>query len=325
MLRAAREVSMIRSPATITTTHTMLGLLLMAALCCACSRAPSSPTQKGLLAVWGSSAKDVWAVGSDGTIVHFDGQALSLVPSGVTSTLQAVHGTGPNDVWMAGDDGRALHWDGHALTQAPIARDTTLLGEWARRPSDVWQVGIGIGDEVGVVCHWDGKAWRDDPVPGSASLWEVWGVNDELWLVGSSSKHLGLVEHVRGKQSDEIAFSGTTLRGVWGSAPNDVWVLPYNGPAQRWNGSAWSTPPWAACPGMLGLWGSGRNDVWAVGLSGAIAHFDGKAWSRAVSPTSDGLWSVWGSAPNDVWAVGGKGTVLRFDGKSWTKLQVSTR
>jgi hypothetical protein len=44
------------------------------------STVPSGTTQD-LLSVWGNSASDVWAVGSDaGTILHYNGTAWSGVP-----------------------------------------------------------------------------------------------------------------------------------------------------------------------------------------------------------------------------------------------------
>ena len=61
-----------------------------------------SNTTHGLYGVWGSSGNDVWAVGLSGTIVHFDGAAWSVVPSGTTVTLRSVWGTGPKDVWFGG-------------------------------------------------------------------------------------------------------------------------------------------------------------------------------------------------------------------------------
>jgi hypothetical protein len=43
--------------------------------------------------VWGSSASDVWAVGQDGAIAHWDGAAWSSSNSGTTSSLYAVWGS----------------------------------------------------------------------------------------------------------------------------------------------------------------------------------------------------------------------------------------
>src|SRR5262249_33282380 len=72
-----------------------------------------------LTSVWGSSANDVYAVGSDSTIVHYDGttweEAARMVPDGSTSfTLQSVWLDRQGDVWIA-DGNRIRHgtgWNG---------------------------------------------------------------------------------------------------------------------------------------------------------------------------------------------------------------------
>jgi hypothetical protein len=64
-----------------------------------------------LVGVWGSDPSNVWAVGLQGTIVHWDGRAWTSVSSGTTYDLYSVWGTAPDDVWAVGT-GTILHWDG---------------------------------------------------------------------------------------------------------------------------------------------------------------------------------------------------------------------
>jgi hypothetical protein len=60
-----------------------------------------------------------------------------------------------------------------------------------------------------------------------------------------------------------------------------------------------------------GVWGSAPNDAWIVGGNSGVTllHWDGTAWSIAISPTLGLLEGVWGSGPDDVWAVG-SGVIL---------------
>jgi hypothetical protein len=204
------------------------------------------------------------------------------------------------------------------------APDAILLGAWARGPADVWIVGLDKEGDSGLVRHWDGKTWNDRRVPGSASIWEIWGLGShELWWVGTSSAQGGFVMRGQDTSFSPVEFKGKALRGVWGSAANDVWVLPYEAPPQHWDGSQWSAASAVSKQPLLSIWGSSRNDVWAVGLAGAIVRYDGVSWSRSTSGTTDDLWSVWGSGASDVWAVGANGTMLRFNGKVWRKLSTA--
>ena len=47
-----------------------------------------------LVAVWGDRDDDIWAVGTNGLIVHWDGTAWRKEESGVVEQLSSVHGAG---------------------------------------------------------------------------------------------------------------------------------------------------------------------------------------------------------------------------------------
>ena len=72
----------------------------------------SSGSSMTLRAVWGSSKSDVFAVGDNGTILHFDGSRWRPMSSGTTEHLHGVSGTAPDDVYAGGDNGTALRYDG---------------------------------------------------------------------------------------------------------------------------------------------------------------------------------------------------------------------
>lgn len=75
---------------------------------------------------------------------------------------------------------------------------------------------------------------------------------------------------------------------------------------------------------LRGVWGTSSQDVWVVGAAGTIGHFDGSTWQAMQSGTSANLYGVAGSSPTDVWAVGEMGTILHYDGSSWTLQRSST-
>jgi hypothetical protein len=109
------------------------------------------------------------------------------------------------------------------------------------------------------------------------------------------------------------------LAAVWGSGPNDVWVVGYN-MIVHWDGMTWSISPANVGP-MNGVWGTSQKDVWAVGESGAILHYDGMVWVPSDAGTSATLNGVWGSGRSDVWTVGeqdGGGPIFHWDGNRWS-------
>ena len=52
--------------------------------------------------VWGTSATDVFVVGSYGTVARYDGNAWREETSGTTATLYGVWGTSSSDVFAVG-------------------------------------------------------------------------------------------------------------------------------------------------------------------------------------------------------------------------------
>ncbi len=130
----------------------------------------------------------------------------------------------------------------------------------------------------------------------------------------------------------EPAFDTSTtgaLSGVWGVAPDDVWIVggtPNQGEAYHYDGSSWSA---VAVPEGVGLlvwvYGFSTSDVWAVGVDGAGAHWDGTAWSAVDLGTEEDLWGVFGFAPDDIWVVGGNPDsgpplLLHYDGTRFSSV-----
>lgn len=121
------------------------------------------------------------------------------------------------------------------------------------------------------------------------------------------------------------------LSGVWGSAPDDVWVVggtPAGGELYHFDGAAWTAHDLPdGVPLLVWVHGFGPDDVWAVGLQGAVVHFDGAAWTRLDAGTTADLWGVFGLRPDELWLVGGDvvngpPTLLRYDGAAFTPYEL---
>ena len=149
-----------------------------------------------LLAIWGTSERDIWAVGGplgnsgfDALVVHYDGTAWRRMPAGGTNSFWWVHGTSASDLWMVGEKGRITHWDGTRFEERSSGTTATLFGVWAAAPDDAWAVG-GVPDQASdVLLHWDGASWKPDPLPemNKVALFKVWGASkDDVYVVGEA-------------------------------------------------------------------------------------------------------------------------------------------
>src|SRR5439155_304058 len=121
-------------------------------------------------AVWGATGNDVFAVGDDGSIWHYDGTSWTAQPSGTTQALYGVWGSGGTDVFAVGEGGTILHYDGTGWTAQPSATSEYVFGVWGSGGTDVFAVGTG-----GTIVHYNGTGWTAQASGTSAYLDGVWG------------------------------------------------------------------------------------------------------------------------------------------------------
>ncbi len=115
-----------------------------------------------LFKVWGSGPADVWAVGTGGVILHFDGAAWSAVASPTVDRLIAVWGTSAADAYAVGGDGTGLvlRWDGVRWSRFAAAPEP-LSGVWRASGGPLY-----VGGNRG----WLGRFTATDGAPRAAEL-----------------------------------------------------------------------------------------------------------------------------------------------------------
>lgn len=285
-----------------------------------CADAAWCPSETGvsnlyaLTSIWGSSATDVWAAGSGGTIVHWDGAAWKPAPvtPPVQNTFSNLVGSGPGDVWAISATNTIFHstgWNGTSagwtLAPSPFRDEFSIMpitAAWAHATGELRLGGPSflIEDDEGNFSTGNqfvkrdadgGVRWKG--IEGTATLDAIWGASpDDVWVAGDNSQvaswQLGMTMH------------GTRPAGA---ASELTWVEVDSQASVR----------------LSAIWGSSASDVWAVGDNGTIRRIRAGAerWEIVASPTSEPLHAIWGSGPNDVWAVGDNGTILHWDGQAW--------
>lgn len=168
-------------------------------------------------------------VAEDGTWNIGIGVDPSLCNALPCSQILAVHGSSADDVWAVGTGGAAVHVTG-ADGDAPVMKafDTrtwnVLNGVWAASANEAWAVGVG-----GVVRHHAGDALRwdiVDGIPTSTNLNAIWGSSTtDIWAVGDA----GVVLHFDGQAWTRVKIAGLGVRRpdlttVWMPEPGHVWI-----------------------------------------------------------------------------------------------------
>lgn len=145
------------------------------------------PNTGDIYSMWGSDAKNIWAVGSYGTIVKWDGtQWQRQQAMGVIQNLYGVWGSSATDVWIVGEKGRVLHHDGATWSLRDAGVTSDLWSVFALASDQAYAVGAG-----GVVLSWDGTTWSPQNSGTTATLYRVHGSSrTNLWAVGARGTSL---------------------------------------------------------------------------------------------------------------------------------------
>ncbi len=146
---------------------------------------PTIPTSATLKALMGSGGGELWAVGTDGLVAHFDGASWSTETHG-NGVLEDVYVRG-DEVWIVGVAGASRrNSDGSFEDLGPGT--TALHGVFGLPSGELWVVGDG-----GAWLAWNGTNWDEISTPTESSLRAVWADPAEgVWAGGDDGALLQL-------------------------------------------------------------------------------------------------------------------------------------
>jgi alpha-tubulin suppressor-like RCC1 family protein len=272
-----------------------------------------SGTTNTLYGIWGNSASDIFIVGSSGQILHYNGSTWSSMS--VSSTLYAVHGTSGSDVFAVGLNGVVYHYDGSSWSQMTSNTTTTLNSVWANNSNDVFAAGGS-----GTVMHYNGSTWSAMTTGTTSTLRDIFGTSgSNVYAVGLSNA----VIHYNGSTWTTLSGFPTTNYAVWASSSSDVFVTEYNAGSRHYDGSTWSS---MNTLGGYDIWGNSSSSVFALkNCCGFVYFYNGSSWSIITQQFEDELlYDVWKSDDNYTFVVGRTGTFLQNNGTTWSSISSGT-
>lgn len=296
-----------------------------------------------LFGVWGAVRADqtesIWAVGSGGKVLRFDGQRWSLMQTPSGAQLTSVWGTSETNVWAAGFDAVVLHYDGTQWSDvsppvelfvssdagivdrdAALARRANLWGIWVAGRENETDAVFAVGDR-GAVLLWQAGGWKRVGTGGvEEDLSAVWGANAEnVFAVGDFGTALKGSSAGFARQDTGIARA---LRGVWGRSASEVYAVGVEGTVMRFDGSAWSQVDGAPRQVLRDIWGpaSDRSITYIAGWDGALVRMGGGPTFRRGATfdvigcvTQHRLEGIWGRTVEEPAVPPGDGGVAQPD------------
>lgn len=264
------------------------------------------------IAIWGSSATNVYVLGNDMTtdsqrmVNSTDGglswQSVGSVPTGFWKGLW---GTGPSTLYIYGESGMIKTTNGGMSWTTVTTGVTSALNQMWGSSSDLWAAG-GSGT---VLRSTDGgTTWQKLSVPtafASKDMTAVWGSSASDVYIGTENGYVLRTTNGGSSFTSSKSKSGDSVIGLWGSGRSDVYVVTNSGVSRTTDsGASWSDSTPGATSGYSSVWGSGSADVY-VGSNGGLWHSsnNGKNWYRQYVPAGDSISDLWGSDASSVFAI----------------------
>ncbi|MBW2276225.1 MAG: hypothetical protein JRF63_01965, partial [Deltaproteobacteria bacterium] len=297
-----------------------------------------TPTTADLAAVWGTWFGNVWAVGEDGVILHFDGTGWTEVEyeADAHHNLHAISGASADLIWAAGASNFMLEYDGASWQQQNMpfqTADISWRGLCVRTPEEL--EAYVVGEHGKIVPHVDG-GWIGIKtcyagVPDFHAAWCA----DETDIFIAGHDHTAFKSSVLHREppasSSEISESVNhepidNMYGIAGDDDGNVWAVGFDdgvgSKLYRNDGDEFDVQT-TSDDELLGLWAHSTLGVWAVGNTAdddAVGVI--QAWTNTGDPeyhvefdgTSRfrGIWGVDNISDKHLIAVGKNGTILHI-------------
>ena len=270
-----------------------------------------SPSKEDLYGAWGSSLKDLYMVGANGTILHSqdNGISFTLEAPETKETLYGVGGTSPDNVFVVGANGTLLHSTDRGKTWLPrsFGARTSLRAVWSSPDGYTFVV----GEQGAILRSKDGLSWDTLPSNNTGILYSVWGNADAVYVTGEQ----GAILRSNDKGATWTALTSNTtenLRGVWGDSVGNLFVVGYRGTIlhSKDKGATWTAKPSNTQEWLAGVCGF-EGVVYAVGAQGLalISTNNGDSWVAQETRLTTPLYAVIAMSPAHAYAVGRKGNI----------------
>ena len=296
-------------------------------------QAMNSFTTQDLRWIWGTSPDNIYIVGNNGTILHYDGIGQWVQMNSPTSKpLVSIWGSSDSDVWIVGGNGAILRQqNGNAWQEIPgIPENLHFYQVQGTCPNDVYAVGQ-YDSGHGCIFHWDGTSWTNEqglitgPLGTSMQFNTVWAKGPhEIYVAGHNGYSSGLegVCYKYDGQSWNWIWSGNdpswpkmrTVYSIWGSNGHmfmgGVKFASSYAEVYHHNWFVWASEIFQDSQAITNIWGNSEDDVYMVGYEGKIVHYDGATWYSMDSGVTNLLLAIWGDGTGNTYAVGANGTIL---------------
>ncbi len=311
--------------------------------------------------IWGNSDTDLFlATGSDGEIIHFQGEAWSSMTAIPNLPIQSVCGDAGDALYAVGNTGMILFFNGEYWAPMESATNNNLHSVCGSGNAV-----FAVGDS-GTVLFYNGSQWSSITNGTAENLYDAWCYSaTAAYVVGSNGtilnctsagcsaettdgtpENLYAVHHsamgpYAGGASGKLLYkasttwnlvstlpTGTDIMDLWGDptfglvAVGDQYVHSYNTSSKVWT-KEYDSP--TTTLHLEGVAGAAFTDLYFVGYGGSYPY-DGIVLHKAgsviqeVKTVTDQYLTSAWLASGEIFTSSDSGTVYRYDGTHWNNM-----
>ncbi len=298
------------------------------------------PAAQGLNDVWGVGANDLHVVGDFGAAFRrLDGEWIELATGADSSSLERVRGNRADNVWAVGTDGTVLKFDGTGWTTAPslpASPDIYYQSLWVGADDTVYALGTSpFSDGPSQVMRLEADVWMPFGPELDGWAWDVWGDDAALWIAGKTDgpvlHQIALGDPFQTTEQFHIQDLGAleSLQAIDAEHAVAVSDLKY---FDEYRDGKWSGRTLGNYVRPIATWAAAVDDVFvavrrdAAQPVGTTFRVQGDEVHEFPVPDAQdlSLHTIWGRSASDVWTGGeapGGPRLLHFDGMSWTNVE----
>ena len=304
--------------------------------------------------LFGFNEDDLFVIGDDGCISHYDGTEWQRMTSNTTEDLYDIHGSSPDNVFVCGPEGTVLRYNGSEWIDLNAPSSYFFYEIWVFGSDDVL---LAPG-----LVHWNGSEWK-----------ELFNTGNHYPISQISSNDAGLtmfttlgggVYRVEGETVTPCGgITSKNINCIFRKSPTEVYlagdaIIRFDGITTQllYDGLQETVKDmWVDEDGLIYLvsdrycwtfdgvtlrvrcfnpdyyhfysvWGSSENDIYIGGYDpvypgDGLYHYDGHDWTEVLPDEYLYIQDIWGIEPYPIYAVGMCETIAGFDGQSWSLIR----
>ncbi len=201
--------------------------------------------------IFGFDTNDYWLIGGRVLFHYVgNGIAEDYPTNQFTYTLHSGWGVSSNDLFVVGDNGTILHFDGTNWMRMSTPTTKNLYGIWGTSSSDVWATGYNTSTGDDEVLHYDGASWSVDGL-SSSGVAKNWGIDRVFAYDSAGHHGVAAIGWTVWRRTDQGQWrsdsatlpnnvAGRIYMGqICGNAANDLLCSGDYGLIVHWNGANW--------------------------------------------------------------------------------------